>query len=422
MSAAPPPEGPALDGLAGLPARRARRPSRRALRVLRVRLIPLAWLAALLLPVRPAAAHQTSMKQLELRVAERSAELTLRASFDDVASAVGRDPAGLPRAELLADPGVLPTLTGWVRLSAGDAPCAAQPASLRDDDRDARYLVARWRVDCPQATHTLTFDLTSFFTLDATHTMVLHFEGQGASLDTVIGVDDSPLTVRLTSPPRSFLRWMRLGMDHIFGGADHLCFVITLLISAVLVRAPDRRAGSRRPDGGTSSEGRAGTWQVRSLRMTLRSSALLITAFSVAHSLTLLAASLGWVVLPSRLVETVIAASIVYAAAENALRPDAPRRWMLVFGFGLIHGLGFASALRELLSSDRVIVSLLAFNLGVEVGQLVVVTIALPLLLGLAKVLGPDRYRARFLPLSSILLGSLALMWSLERAFDLAFW
>lgn len=392
-------------------------PRRRA----RPRLLPLGvLLGLLLLLVRPAGAHQTSMKQLQLRVAERGAELTLRASFDDVASAVGRDPAGLARAELIADPGVLPTLTGWVQLFAGDARCAANPATL-SDDRDPRYLAVRWSVDCPAPTHTLTLDLAAFFTLDAAHTMVLHLEGQGAALDTVIGVDDSPLTVRLSAPPRSFPRWLWLGVDHIFSGADHICFVITLLLSVVIVRSRDRDTGPHRPDGGTNSDG-DGRWRLRSLRMTLRSSALLITSFSVAHSLTLIAASLGWLELPSRLVETVIAASIVYAAAENALRPDAPRRWILVFGFGLIHGLGFASALRELLPPDRVIVSLLAFNLGVEVGQLVIVTFALPLLLGLAQVLRPHRYRARFLPLSSILLGSLALMWSIERAFSLSLW
>lgn len=389
-------------------------------------LLPL-LLVALLLPLlwpRAAAAHQTSMKQLELRVAERRIELTLRASFDDLASAVGREPAGLARAELLADPGVLPTVTGWVQLLVGDASCTANLATITDD-RDPRYLAIRWSADCPAATSTLTFDLAAFFALDAAHTMVLHLEGQGASLDTVIGVDDTPLTVRLTAPPRSFLRWVRLGIDHIFSGADHVCFVITLLLAVVITRSPVRDRGRHRPDGGTkpaSAALLADHWRVQSVRLALRSTALLVTSFSVAHSLTLAAASLRWVALPSRLVETLIAASIIYAAVENALLPDAPRRWLLVFGFGLIHGLGFASALRELLPPDRVIVSLLAFNLGVELGQLVIVTVALPILLGLAQLLRPHRYRARFLPLSSILLGSLALMWSIERAFDLSIW
>lgn len=421
FGAAPGPPAAPAPGAPRVPGAARRRP-------LALRSAPL--LALLLLGAFPrtAAAHQTSMKQLDLRVAERRVELTLRASFDDVATAAGRDPKAISRAELLADPGVLPTVTGWVQLLAGAAPCPPAAAALAED-RDPRFLTVRWRADCPAPTRVLTLELEAFFALDATHTMVLHLEGQGAALDTVIGVDDSPLTVRLSAPPRSFPRWVHLGIEHIFGGADHVCFVIALLLAAVLVRSPDGGT-AHRPDGGTAAAGSGsspsrragGRWQLRPARQVLRSVALLITSFSVAHSLTLIAASLGWVELPGRLVETAIAASILYAAAENAFRPDASRRWLLTFGFGLIHGLGFASALHELLPPDRVILPLLAFNLGVELGQLFIVTAALPLLLGLAHVLRPHRYRTRFLPLSSILLGSLALMWSLERAFDLVIW
>jgi hypothetical protein len=371
-------------------------------------------LAGLLTWPTGATAHQTSMKQLELRVSERGAELTLRASFDDLASAISRDPKTLSRAELLVDPGVVPTVAGWVQLSVGEQRCPAGPATL-GADRDPRYLAVRWRVDCPAPIRTLTLDLEAFFALDAAHTLVLHLEGQGASLDTVLGVDDSPMTVRLTAPPRSFPRWLMLDMEHIFSGADHVCFVIALLLAAIISRSRDGRPprGAERPDE---------RWQLRPARQALRSIALLVTSFSLAHSLTLIAAALGWIALPARLVETAIAASILYAAAENAFRPDAPRRWLLTFGFGLVHGLGFASALQELLPPDRTIAPLLAFNLGVEAGQLIIVSCALPLLLGLARVLRPHRYRTRFLPLSSVLLGSAALVWSLERAFHLAIW
>lgn len=368
--------------------------------------------------IRTAAAHQTSMKQLEVRVAERSLALTLRVTIDDLASAVGRDSTTATRADLLADAGVGPAVTSWVRVSVADEPCALPPASPAPlappahpsgqavriaDDADPRFIAVSWRLTCPREITALALDFSTFFLLDAAHTMVVRVEGQGEPLDTVVGIEDSPLELRLAEPPRSFPRWLHLGLSHIFGGIDHICFVITLLFASILSR-----------------EG--ASWQLRSWRSALRRTAVLITSFSVAHSLTLIAAALGWISLPSRFVETVIALSIGYAAVENSLRPDAPWRWLLTFAFGLVHGLGFASALRELLPPDRVTLPLLAFNLGVEIGQLVIVAAALPLLLALAHLLRAHRYRFRFLPISSILLGSLALLWSIERAFDLALW
>ncbi len=389
-----------------------RRAARRAPGITVTIAFALALLAAA--TARPALAHQTSMKQLEVRVAEPRIELLLRASVDDAASAIGRDAPQVSRAEVLADAALIPVVTSWVQLAAGAAassctPTAEDPARA-EADRDARFVTVRWSLVCPAPITALTLDLATFFALDATHTMVVHLEGQGGALDTVVGVDDSPLQLRLTEPEHSFVRWMRLGMSHIFGGADHVCFVITLLLAAVITRPP--RAPGAAP----------GPWRVRSARQTLRATALLITSFSLAHSLTLIAASLGWVAVPVRVVESVIAASIAYAAAENALRPDAPWRWGLTFGFGLVHGLGFASSLAELLPTDRVVLPLLAFNLGVEVGQLIIVAAGVPLLLGLARLLRAHRYRAWLLPATSVLLGSLALLWSIERAFEVTFW
>jgi HupE / UreJ protein len=390
-------------------------------------LVALCGLFALLGLVRPAAAHQTSMKQLELRVAARSAELTLRVSADDAISAIGRDLANLRRDELLADPALVPTVTSWVKLSVDAGGCSYGPARAADD-ADLRFVAVRWRAECPAPITALTLDLQAFFFLDAAHTMVVRLEGQGASLDTVIGAEDSPLRLGLTSPSRSFLRWVQLGMSHIFGGADHLCFVLALLLAVVITRANaddaihSRGQGDRRHAAAANATSSAAGWHVRSWRQALRKAAILITSFSVAHSLTLIAASLGWVSLPGALVETVIAASILYTAIENAVSPTARWRWMLTFGFGLVHGLGFASALAELLPAERVVMPLLAFNLGVEAGQLLIVIAVLPPLLGLARLLRAHRYRTRWLPLSSILLGSLALMWSVERAFGLKFW
>ncbi|TMQ08785.1 MAG: HupE/UreJ family protein [Deltaproteobacteria bacterium] len=128
-------------------------------------------------------------------------------------------------------------------------------------------------------------------------------------------------------------------------------------------------------------------------------------------------ASLGWVSLPSRLVESLIAVSILYTAIENIVRPDVRWRFALTFGFGLVHGLGFASVLAVLLPPDHVIGPLLGFNLGVEIGQLVIVAIALPLAWLAARELGADRYRRGAMPALSIAIALLAIKWLVERVF-----
>ena len=145
------------------------------------------------------------------------------------------------------------------------------------------------------------------------------------------------------------LQFFVLGIHHILGGYDHLLFVGALLLVARGVR-----------DVVTT-----------------------LTAFTVAHSLTLGLAVTGVVNVPAHIIEPLIAASIVYVGLENLLRQQPPPRWKLTFGFGLIHGFGFAGALRELgigSSGLAVALPLGSFNLGVEAGQIAVALVALPLL------------------------------------------
>jgi hypothetical protein len=166
-------------------------------------------------------------------------------------------------------------------------------------------------------------------------------------------------------------------------------------------------------------------WTTRPPLATLRHTATIVTAFTVAHSLSLIAASLGWVSLPSRLVESLIAFSILYTALENIVRPDVPWRFMLTFGFGLVHGLGFASVLAVMLPPDHIVAPLLGFNLGVEVGQLVIVMIALPIVWLAARELGAERYRHRVMPALSIAIAVIAVKWLVERLVGLtliSFW
>ncbi len=164
------------------------------------------------------------------------------------------------------------------------------------------------------------------------------------------------LPLRAESLAESLWTYARAGAQHIWSGPDHLLFLLCLLLPGLALAA----AGARAP-------------AMHALKV--------VTAFTLSHSLTLVAAAFDWIVLPEKPIEVAIAASIVIAALL-ALRPGkAHHQWQLALGFGLVHGLGFANGLRELgLSNDHFVGSLLAFNAGVEFGQMAVV-LALALLL-----------------------------------------
>ncbi len=171
-----------------------------------------------------------------------------------------------------------------------------------------------------------------------------------------------------------------LGIEHILIGFDHLAFLLALLVVGI----------------------------------TLRRAVATITAFTVAHSLTLVAASLGVVRLPGVLVESTIAASIVWVAVANICRrrKSAAHRWPLAFGFGLVHGFGFASVLADLhIGGPGMLAPLVTFNLGVEVGQLAFAAVVLPLLWLAAR-----QPRLRHVPLLlSIAVGAAGAFWFVQR-------
>lgn len=188
------------------------------------------------------------------------------------------------------------------------------------------------------------------------------FDVLGAHYHTLARIDLPGRTVQFAFSPESreasvslerplaggFTSFVRLGVEHILSGWDHLLFLLVLLL-------------------------RGGHWL---------SMAKIVTAFTLAHSVTLALAALDVVAVPDRLVEAVIALSIAAVAAENLfLRALVARRWLVSFAFGLVHGFGFSSVLRELgLPSDGLLLALFGFNVGVELGQAAVVALALPAL------------------------------------------
>jgi hydrogenase/urease accessory protein HupE len=193
--------------------------------------------------------------------------------------------------------------------------------------------------------------------------------------------------VRQPTPPwREALLYLRLGVAHILTGPDHLAFLMALLLATAMRTAH-----------------------------ALRGAAGIVSAFTVAHSMTLALQVLHPGLVPTRWVEPAIAFSVMFVAVENLL-PRPPRgRLLLVFAFGLIHGLGFASALREIGLPRRGLVrALVAFNLGVELGQLLVVGLALPVFMWTARRY-PRRYERWALRLGSAAIAVLGLAWLVGR-------
>ena len=140
------------------------------------------------------------------------------------------------------------------------------------------------------------------------------------------------------------------------------------------------------------------------------------TSFTVAHSITLSLAALSVIVLPSRLVESTIALSVVLAALNNIWPLVHGRRWAVAFGFGLIHGFGFASVLADLgLPREVLLLALVGFNVGVELGQLAIISVFLPLAYAMR---GSWAYRRVVFVGGSAVIALTATLWLVERAFD----
>ena len=181
-----------------------------------------------------------------------------------------------------------------------------------------------------------------------------------------------------TASARNVLRFVLLGIEHILSGYDHIAFLIALVVVAP------------------------------SLRAVLP----IVTAFTAAHSITLLLAALRIVRLDPRLVESAIALSICYVAAENLFRKRAAHRWLVTFCFGLVHGFGFASVLQELIVGKAdLVVSVVSFNAGVELGQLMILAVMLPVL----RLLGVAFDARKTAVAASIAIGVLGCTWVIER-------
>jgi hypothetical protein len=271
---------------------------------------------------------------------------------------------------------------------------------------DGTYVVIHFVLECAGEPRALDLDYALFFENDPQHRGLVQLEGAGVTSALTFASDHRHEHVELHAVSRraQFLSIVGVGIHHIWGGYDHLLFLLALLLPSVL-----RRAGGSAPED-------AGWEPLPRFRPALWDVLRIVTAFTVAHSLTLSLAALDVVRLPSRLTESAIAASVVAAAANNLVPVLREDRWLAAFALGLLHGFGFSATLVDLgLPRESLLLALFGFNLGVEIGQIAIVAAFLPLAFAARKALV---YRRFVLVVGSALIALLATAWLIERAFD----
>jgi hypothetical protein len=273
---------------------------------------------------------------------------------------------------------------------------------LIEQHSDGAYTVLLFTGDCPRPGASLTVDYRLLFDIDPQHRGLLQYVAAGAASSIIFGVDSSRQSIggAETGPVEQLRQYVRDGVWHIWLGFDHILFLLSLLLPAVLLR-------------------RGHAWlPATSFGAVAIDVAKIVTAFTIAHSITLTLATLGVVSPDARWIESGIALSVALAALNNIFPLVRHGRWIAAFGFGLIHGFGFASALKDLgLPTGSLALSLFGFNVGVELGQLAIVALFLPVAFALR---GTWAYRRAVLTGGSIAIAAVAGVWLIERAFNLS--
>lgn len=271
---------------------------------------------------------------------------------------------------------------------AGGRACVPGTAALLPDGDG---VIFRNRFSCRNVGGDIVYRSTVLTDTDpAARQVVLIGEGDNAP-QALLDAANTAVVLSALAPSllATLERYLVTGIEHIFLGYDHIAFLVAVVLWA------------------------------RRLVPVIK----IVTAFTIAHSITLSLATLDVVVIPSTVVEPAIAASIVYVAVENFFTRNIDSRWRVTFAFGLIHGFGFAGALREIgLPTNAVAPALAAFNIGVEIGQVVIVSIVVPALIALDRLMAVDRAKparaATLVYALSALIGVIGSYWFVTRVLD----
>jgi hydrogenase/urease accessory protein HupE len=399
------------------------------------------WLWLMVLPCLlsgNAWAHKTSDAYLQLSQRADATHVTSEVALRDLDRALNLDSnqdAALQWGEVRGRWAEIAQLVQQgVRLHSRDLACQAQLTSPPQlvDHSDGAYAVLThvWR--CPVAQPATHLSYTLFQNTDASHRGLIKPTGLDSSPRLLVpgaapvALDEAAPSAALAartsaessaessnrpsnkpsnmpSTNASTPGWWPLvwaGVHHIAVGLDHILFLLTLLLVAVFTRQDKR-------------------WLPQpSARAAVLETLRIVTSFTVAHSITLGLAAAGWLTPPARLIESVIALSVLLAATDNLRQIFFLPRWLLAGLFGWFHGFGFATPLQDLgLQGTALLLPLLAFNLGVELGQLAIVALVLPLALAWRQ---SARYKNTWVPGLSLGVAALACLWLVERSLDVS--
>jgi hydrogenase/urease accessory protein HupE len=303
--------------------------------------------------VEPAWSHLGDLSYSEIVVRDGGVDYKIRFAAHLIPGTNASEETKLLRRDILErEPEIAEWLGETVKVRLGNVACNPTLVdSAGPDENDDLTVVLTY--ECPEGADTLRIEFRAFDESVPTFQNIASIRYAGHNSAFVFTAESRILTIGRDGSPKSeraetsFVEFVRLGIEHIWTGYDHLLFLLALLL----------------PGG------------------TIRHLAAIVTAFTIAHSITLALAALDVVSLPSAPVEAAIAASIVFAALDGLRRRGGDRRPALTFAFGLIHGFGFAGILKEVgLTAGAIVIPLVGFNVGVEAGQLAVVLVAVPLI------------------------------------------
>lgn len=309
--------------------------------------------------------------------------------------------------------------------------CNMHPTGQKiDNHTDGAYDVILFNAVCDkEIPNRLTIDYRLFYNVDPYHRGIVTIHANGKTAGAVLGPKNPSTSLDLRHPNRwrQFKSFVVDGIWHIWTGMDHLLFILSLLLPAVLIRRREDDGGDW-PGGGLLAGGGGSVLTMARPRVHYYWEAVptwwpafidvikVVSAFTLSHSVTLTLAVLGIVDLPSRLVESGIALSVIVAAGNNLYPIVRNRAWLIAFAFGFIHGLGFASALSGLqLPAAAMAASLGGFNVGVEIGQEAVVLAVMPLAFFLRRT---RFYQSVVVRWGSLVIMAIASLWLFQRAFD----
>ncbi|SDX42399.1 Hydrogenase/urease accessory protein HupE [Paenibacillus sp. PDC88] len=339
------------------------------------------WLAALILFVmtstifaQPASAHMNTLGYSNIQVEQSGLIYEIELDLQEVAQWMDVRSGGVfilggdnqpPEGEVAWTQDELRSLIEESLIVEGEGQ-AAELATIDDirivERNDTGYLHMVLGYDFAEAADDYSINYNFFFDMDANHQNfaairmgeaskdIVFTNGQQVAAGDITAEGSSSTTVELPGWAVTAWNYLVIGVQHIWFGIDHLLFILALVLAKL------------RP------------WDYVKV----------LTAFTIGHSLTIALAALDIVRLPSSFVEPFIALSIAYVAVENIFRKQVNRRWLIALLFGLIHGFGFAQVLQES-PVDSIVLALISFNVGVEIGQLSVLAVVIPLLLWLRR-------------------------------------